>query len=91
LDSERYPSAQFDGNLDGQTATRFTAHAIKLQPGDTLTLRGIPDLRSELNTQQDTAPAAGAIDQTHRIRPDFREFAPVDYIVIGPNSLTTPQ
>jgi len=89
--NDTLPPAQFDGNLDGQTATRFTAHAIKLQPGDTLTLRGIPDLRSELNTQQDTAPAAGAIDQTHRIRPDFREFAPVDYIVIGPNSLTTPQ
>ena len=85
------PPAQFDPNLDGQDSTRYTAHNIALKPGDTLELRGIPDLRPELNTQQSESAAPGAIDQHARPRPDFREYAPVDYIEIGPNGPITPQ
>ena len=89
--NDTLPPAQFDTHLDGQDATRYTAHNIALKPGDTLTLLGIPDLRPELDTKQDTAAAAGAINPTARIRPDYREYAPVDYIQIGPNGLITPQ
>ncbi len=39
------PPAQPDPNLDGQDSTRFTAHDVALRPGDTLELRGSPDLR----------------------------------------------
>ncbi len=85
------PPAQFDPHPDGQNSTRFTAHHIPLKPGDVLTLRGIPDLRPELNAQQTVAPEAGAIDQLSRVRPDFGEPAPVDYIEIGPDGLVTPQ
>ena len=89
--SDTLPPAQFDPNLDGQDSTRFTAHSIALKPGDTLELRGVPDLRPELNTQTSVAAAPGAIEQNARTRPDFRESAPVDYLEIGPNSAITPQ
>jgi alpha-glucuronidase len=37
------PPAVVDKQLDGSTSTRFTVHNIRIQPGDTLTLRGTPD------------------------------------------------
>ena len=43
--SEILPPAQFDPHPDGQTATRYTAHNIALEPGDILTLKGTPDLQ----------------------------------------------
>jgi alpha-glucuronidase len=58
------PPAQPDAHLDGQDSTRFTAHHVKLKPGDVLELRGVPDLG---------------------------EFAPVDYVEIGPDGPITPQ
>ncbi len=80
------PPAQFDPTLSGQDATRFTARGVMLAPGDTLTLRGVPDLRPEL---QAVVPAAEANSQ---LRPrDYREYAPVDYIEIGPDGAVTPQ
>lgn len=85
------PPAQFDPHLDGQTSTRFTVRHVALRPGDRLVLEGVPDLRQELNSGQAVAPAAGAIDQGNRIRPDYREAAPVDYIEIGPDGPVTPQ
>ena len=85
------PPAQFDPQLDGQDATRYTARSVALTPGDTLELRGVPDLRPELNTRTSVAAAPGAIDQTARVSPDYREYAPVDYIEIGANSSITPQ
>ncbi len=85
------PPAQFDHNLDGQDSTRYTARGVALKAGDTLTLRGVPDLRPELNRGGAEAAAPGAIDQHARPRPDYRELAPVDYIEIGPNSPVTPQ
>ena len=85
------PPVQFDPNLDGQDSTRFTAHDVPLKPGDTLTLRGVPDLRPELHTDQDTAAAPGALGPQAKQRPDFREYAPVDYLEIGPNGALTPQ
>ena len=75
------PPAQFDPQLNGQDATRYTAHGVSLKLGDTLTLRGVPDLRSDL------VQAPGEHSQPH----DYREDAPVDYLVIGPDSLVTPQ
>ena len=89
--NDTLPPAQFDMNLDGQDATRYTAHNVALKPGDTFMLRGIPDLRPELNTRRDSGPAPGAINQSARPRPDFREYAPVDYIQIGPHGPITPQ
>ena len=89
--SDTLPPAQFDPHLDGQDASRFTAHGIALKTGDTLVLRGVPDLRPELNTQTSVAAAPGAIDQSAQTKPDFREYAPVDYIEIGPNGPITPQ
>jgi alpha-glucuronidase len=71
------PPAQFDAHLDGQDSTRFTAHGVHLKPGDVLSLRGIPDLRPELKT-------------ANPLR-DYREFAPVDYIELGPDGPITPQ
>lgn len=50
--NDTFAPAQPDPNLDGQDSTRFTAHNIALKPGDTLELRGKPDLHPEL------APAA---------------------------------
>ena len=80
------PPAQFDPALNGQDATRFTAHGITLAPGDTLTLRGVPDLREEL---REVMPAAEANSQVHSR--NYREYAPVDYIEIGPDGPVTPQ
>ena len=85
------PPAQFDPHLDGQDATRFTVHDIALKPGDRLELQGVPDLRPELDTQAAVGAAPGAIDQSSRTKPDYREYAPVDYIEIGPNGSVTPQ
>jgi alpha-glucuronidase len=80
------PPAQHDPTPDGQTATRFTAYNIALHPGAVITLHAIPDLRPEL---QNVTPAAEANSQLHTR--DYREFAPVDYIAIGPAGLITPQ
>lgn len=80
------PPAQFDPSPDGQDATRYVAHGIALRPGDTVTLKAVPDLRPEL---QVTATAVEA-----NSRPgarDYREFAIVDYIEIGPDGPLTPQ
>ncbi|SEC00828.1 alpha-glucuronidase family glycosyl hydrolase [Terriglobus roseus] len=79
------PPAQYDAAPDGQTATRFTAHGVALHPGATLTLHAVPDLRTEL---ENVVPAAEANSQI-RAR-DYREYAPVDYIVIGPDGDITP-
>ena len=75
--NDTLPPAQFDAQLDGQDSTRFTAHGVQLKPGDILTLSGIPDLRPELKTESPTR--------------DYREFAPVDYIELGPDGAITPQ
>lgn len=80
------PPAQYNANPDGQTGTRFTAYTIALHPGAVITLHAVPDLRPEL---QNVTPAAEANSQL-RTR-DYREFAPVDYIAIGPAGLITPQ
>jgi alpha-glucuronidase len=84
------PPAQPDANLDGQDSTRFTAHHVALKPGDTLELRGAPDVRAELappaRPETDTSPGA-----RFRRQPDLRELAPVDYIEIGPDGAITPQ
>jgi alpha-glucuronidase len=85
------PPAQFDPNLDGQDSTRHTVRGVALKPGETLSLRGVPDLRPELDTHRSEAVAPGAINPTARQSPDYREYAPVDYIVIGPNGPVTPQ
>ena len=82
------PPAQPDPNLDGQDSTRFTVHDISLKPGDTLELSGLPDIRPELDTTAVASPHPGG-----RTLPpmDLREFAPVDYIEVGPNGPITPQ
>jgi alpha-glucuronidase len=80
------PPAQFDPAPDGQDSTRFTAHGVALYPGVKLLLRAVPDMRPEL---KDAMPAAEANSQL-RAR-DYREYAPVDYIDIGPDGLITPQ
>jgi alpha-glucuronidase len=85
------PPAQFDPHLDGQTSTRFTAQDVFLKPGDTLMLKGMPDLREELNEPSKEAADPGSVDPHARERRDYREFAPVDYIQLGPNSALTPQ
>ncbi len=84
------PPAQFDGHLDGQTSTRFTAHHVAIRTGDTLMLRGVPDVREELHPagQQEAEP--GAIQHGREAR-DYRELAPVDYIELGPDGPLTPQ
>lgn len=83
---DKLPPAQFDPNPDGQTATRFTAYNVALHPGAVITLHAVPDMRPEL---QNVIPSAEANSQI-RAR-DYREFAPVDYIAIGPAGLITPQ
>ena len=85
------PPAQPDTHLDGQDSTRFTAHDVALQPGDTLMLRGTPDVHPELAPPvSDTTTSTGP--ETHMRRSlDLRELAPVDYIEIGPNGPITPQ
>ena len=85
------PPAQFDPHLDGQDSTRFTAHGVPLKPGDTLTLRGIPDLRPELHEAQAVAADAGAINPNAHEQRDYREYAPIDYIEFGPDGAVTPQ
>jgi alpha-glucuronidase len=89
--NDTLPPVQFDPNLDGQTSTRFTAKDVYLKPGDTLTLKGVPDLREELNRLNPEQASPGAIDPHAREQRDYREFAPVDYIQIGPNGPLTPQ
>ena len=85
------PPAQFDPNMDGQDATRFTAHSVALRPGDTLTVHGVPDLRTELNNKQTVRADAGSVTPDAQEQRDYREYAPIDYIEIGPNSAVTPQ
>ena len=86
--NETLPPAQPDPNLDGQDSTRFTARDVALNPGDTLELIGTPDVRPEL-----AQPAEAASGPAARMRRplDLREFAPVDYIEIGPSGAITPQ
>ncbi|MGI4853323.1 MAG: alpha-glucuronidase family glycosyl hydrolase [Janthinobacterium lividum] len=84
--NDTLPPAQFDPSPSGQNATRYTAHSIALQPGDTLTLKAVPDLRPELQVNETVVEANS--------RPgarDYREYAPVDYIEIGPDGPLTPQ
>jgi alpha-glucuronidase len=85
------PPAQFDPHPDGQTSTRYTAHDIPLKPGDELVLRGIPDLRPELNQSSREAAAPGALAPRKREQRDYRELAPVDYIQLGPSGPLTPR
>jgi alpha-glucuronidase len=82
------PPAMPDPRPDGETSTRYTARGVKLKPGDVLELRGVPDLRPELIPPP--LPANASRMQRFR-RFDLREFAPVDYIEIGPNGPITPQ
>ena len=89
--NDTLPPAQFDPKLDGQTSTRFTVHDVLLNPGDMLMLKGTPDLRPELNTSHNEAAAPGALDPQARERRDYREYAPVDYIQLGPSGTLTPQ
>lgn len=84
------PPAMPDPHLDGQDSTRYTAHHVALKPGDVLELRGVPDLRPEL--MPPPLPAGETQSPMRRFRfPDLREFAPVDYIEIGPDGPITPQ
>jgi alpha-glucuronidase len=84
------PPAQPDAHLDGQDSTRFTAHHVALKPGDVLELRGVPDLRPEL--MPPPRPAGAEQGRMRRFGPpDLREFAPVDYIELGPDGPITPQ
>jgi alpha-glucuronidase len=84
------PPAMPDPRPDGETSTRYTVRNVTLKPGDVLELRGVPDLRLGLFHG---AQAAGLTGRTQglRIQPDLREFAPVDYIEIGPDGPITPQ
>jgi alpha-glucuronidase len=87
---DRLPPAQPDPHLDGQTSTRFTAHHVALKPGDVLELKGVPDLRLQLFHG---AQAAGFIGrgQGLQMQPNLQEYAPVDYIELGPDGPITPQ
>jgi alpha-glucuronidase len=85
------PPAQFDPNMDGQDSTRFTAYGVALKPGDTISITGVPDLRPELDSAQAVQADAGAVAPNARERRDYREYAPIDYIEIGPNGSVTPQ
>lgn len=82
------PPAMPDPHPDGETSTRFTLRHVALKPGDTLELRGVPDLRPELIPPP--LPANATMMQRFRAM-DLREFAPVDYIEIGPDGPITPQ
>ena len=86
---DKLPPAQPDPHLDGQTSTRRTIRHVALKPGDVLELRGVPDLREGLFHGLQTAGLSGA--QGLRMQPDLREFAPVDYVEIGPDGAITPQ
>jgi alpha-glucuronidase len=85
------PPARFDPMPDGETSTRFTAHNVHLQPGDKLTVRGIPDLRSELIVQPPQPTASSPTGRGPRGPVDYREFAMVDYVELGPAGPLTPQ
>ena len=85
------PPAQPDPNLDGQDSTRFTAHDVALRPGDTLELRGTPDLQPEPAATAASSRAPGSAPTTARPAPNLHELAPVDYIELGPNGPLTPQ
>jgi alpha-glucuronidase len=89
--NDTLPPAQFDPHLDGQTSTRFTAHHVPIHTGDTLVLKGMPDLRPELDLANAEAAAPGALNPSMRERRDYRELAPVDYIEVGPDGPVTPQ
>jgi alpha-glucuronidase len=86
---DKLPPAQPDPHLDGQTSTRRTIRHVALKPGDVLELRGVPDLRLELFHGAQTAGLSGA--QGLRMQPNLQEYAPVDYIDIGPDGPITPQ
>jgi alpha-glucuronidase len=86
---DKLPPAQPDPHLDGQTSTRYTAHHVRLKPGDVLELRGVPDLRLELFHGAQAAGLMGS--QGLRMQPNLQEYAPVDYIEIGPDGPITPQ
>jgi alpha-glucuronidase len=86
---DKLPPAQPDPHLDGQTSTRYTAHHVSLKPGDVLELRGVPDLRLELFHGAQAAGLMGS--QGLRMQPNLQEYAPVDYIEIGPDGPITPQ
>ena len=58
-------------------------------PGDTLELRGTPDIRPELAPP--AAHASGTAAAPARRPVDLRELAPVDYIEIAPSGPVTPQ
>jgi alpha-glucuronidase len=88
--NDTLPPAQPDPNLDGQDSTRFTAHGVVLKPGDTLELRGTPDVRQEL-APPPTSAADNSSSARFRRPTDLRELAPVDYIEIGPDGPITPQ
>jgi alpha-glucuronidase len=85
------PPVRFDPKPDGETSTRFTAHNVHLQPGDKLTIRGIPDLRPELIVQPPQQPANSPASPYPRRPLDYREFAIVDYVEFGPAGPLTPQ
>jgi alpha-glucuronidase len=80
------PPAQYDAAPDGQTSTRYLAQSISLHHGDTLMLRAVPDMRAELQNATPPPQANGSAGTR-----DFREYAPVDYIDIGPSGPLTPQ
>ena len=86
---DRLPPAQPDEHLDGQTSTRQTIRHVALKPGDVLELQGVPDVRPALLRGLQTAGPAGG--QGLRRQPNLQEYAPVDYIEIGPDGPITPQ
>jgi alpha-glucuronidase len=86
---DKLPPAQPDPHLDGQTSTRRTIRHVSLKRGDVLQLRGVPDLRLELFHGAQAAGLMGA--QGLRMQPNLQEYAPVDYIEIGPDGPITPQ
>jgi alpha-glucuronidase len=79
------PPAQPDPHPDGQDATRLTVYNVALKPGDTLQLRGIPDLKPALTGLAPPDRADAGLHQPPT------ELAPVDYIQIGPGGRLTPQ
>jgi alpha-glucuronidase len=89
--SNTLPPAQFDPKMDGQTSTRFTAQHVTLKSGSVLTLVGIPDLDSAPSSAKTEKAPPGAVNPESRERRDYREYAPVDYIEVGPDGPLTPQ
>jgi alpha-glucuronidase len=89
--SNTLPPAQFDPKMDGQTSTRFTAQHVPLKPGSVLTLVGIPDLESALSSTGTERASPGSIHPDSREHRDYREYAAVDYIEVGPDGALTPQ